>query len=75
MEEAEKRYYTVEEVAEYLTRLGVHCSPRTVRLWIKVKKLKAFRPGGRAWYITKDALEEFLRREEEGRLALQGAAA
>lgn len=65
MNNPEKRYYTVEEVAEYLTRLGMSCAPRTVRQWIKMKKIKAFRPGGRAWYITKEAIEAFLRKGEE----------
>jgi excisionase family DNA binding protein len=58
---AQPRFYSIDEVANLL---GV--SPRTVRRWIKDRKLRAHR-FGRTVRIAHDDLQDFLSRHEVGR--------
>jgi len=51
----EEEYYTVDEVARKLKT-----TPRAVRAWIKAKKLKAARPGGRVLRIKKTDFEIYV---------------
>lgn len=67
----DKRYLTVEEFARELAARGVTFSERTIRLWVKEGRIKAVRPGRRAWYIPEDELDRVLRGEAgSGRLPL-----
>lgn len=70
----DKRYLTVEEFVERLRDLGVPLTDRTIRNWIKAKKIKAIRPGTRAWYIPVEEIGRLLAGESEG-LTLRLAAA
>ena len=51
--------YTVEQVAKHL-----HVTPRTVRDWLRTKKLKGVL-AGRFWRIKESDLQAFLREPDE----------
>ena len=53
---AEERMLTVEEVSSLL-----HVTPKTVRRWIHLGKIKAKRIG-RPWHIPASAVEEALQK-------------
>jgi excisionase family DNA binding protein len=62
--------YTVEQVAKHL-----HVTPRTVREWLRTKKLKGVL-AGRFWRIKESDLQAFLREPGEAEEdADDGAAA
>ena len=76
----DKRFYTIEEFVERLKQAGLVFSPRTVRLWIKTGKLKAYRPGQRQWYIPADEADRLMQgppspKDGDARLALRFAGA
>ncbi len=71
MSEHQKRYLTPEEVARRLQAVGIRCTERTIRYWVKVGKIKAVRPGRRHLYIPEEEVDRLL--ESEG-LTLHGAA-
>ena len=62
----DKRYLTVEEFVDRLLELGLPLTDRTIRNWINAKKIKAIRPGTRAWYIPVEEIEKLLADEGEG---------
>jgi excisionase family DNA binding protein len=70
----DKRFLTVEEFTERLNALGLPFSVRTIRVWVAKGKIKAIRPGARAWYIPIEEVERICRSGGE-RLALRFAAA
>ena len=74
MSQQNKRYLSAEEFAERLRELGFPFTDRTIRNWIKEGKIKAIRPGGRAWYIATSEIDRLLAEEGEG-CALRAAAA
>ena len=51
----DREYMTAPEVAKLL---GV--SQRTVVVWCKAGKLKAYRPGGRNFIVKREDLDKFL---------------
>jgi excisionase family DNA binding protein len=55
----EERYYTIKDVAARL-----HVSEKTVRNWIRQRKLRAVR-AGHVWRISESALRSFLRENGE----------
>lgn len=54
---ASERLLTVREVADRL-----HISEYTVREWLRLKKLKGYRPGGTkaGWRVREADLDQFL---------------
>ena len=74
MSQQNKRYLSAEEFAERLRELGFPFTDRTIRNWIKEGKIKAIRPGARAWYIAESEIDRLLAEEGEG-CTLRAAAA
>ena len=62
----ETRYLTAEEFAERLRERGFPFTTTTIRNWIRSGKIKAIRPGARAWYISESEIERLLADEGEG---------
>ena len=69
-----QRYLTIDEFVQRLQDLGLTFTDRTVRNWIKTKKIRAIRPGARAWYIPVEEIGRLLERDSEV-FALRLAAA
>ncbi|HEV7666814.1 MAG TPA: helix-turn-helix domain-containing protein [Chloroflexota bacterium] len=58
-----QRLLTVREVAERL-----RSSPETVRRWLRLGKLRGFRPGGTklGYRVPEDELQRFIMRSQSG---------
>jgi hypothetical protein len=61
-----QRYYSIDEVVSLLKQAGLDFTPRTIRNWIKIGKVKAIRPGRRQWFISSDELQKLLKEENRG---------
>lgn len=64
-DDQDRRYVTVEQFAERLAELGLSFTTRTIRDWINAGKVRAIRPGGRAWYIPVEEIARLLAGDSE----------
>ena len=74
-QQGRQRYYSIDEVVSILKEAGLDFTPRTIRNWIKIGKVKAIRPGRRHWFISSSEVNRLLEEESRGNSLLTLRAA
>jgi len=64
-----KQFYTIQEVAEML-----QFSDQTIRDWVRTGRIKAARPGLRAWRIPRAEVERLMAQFDMDGSALENSA-